>query len=166
MLQIGLLAPFHWKKETPTGFSFWLWKHSPFVSRPPHTVHSTITTVHEDLLTELIYKHTKEMGRSSASQCEVCYLICRVWDQQLMLYYPQTRIFTGQSLSPYMKKKEKKVRGHPHKHKANVSQAFQADVFWCFKLGCSCFEFIYWIQQSHVGNTAKIQPVARCCWNT
>lgn len=132
-----------------------------YVSRPPHTVHSTITTVNEDLHTGLIYKHTKEMGRSSASQCEVCYLICRVWDQLLMLYYPRTRIFQGKACRLAWKKI---VRGRPHKYKANVSQAFQADVFWCVKLGGSCFEFIYWIQQSHVGNRAKIQSVARRCW--
>lgn len=67
--------------------------------------------------------------------------------------------FSGQSLSPRVKK-----NSHPHKYKANVSQAFQAGVFWCVKLGGSCFEFIYWIQQSHVGNRAKIQSVARRCW--
>lgn len=47
-----------------------------YVPGPPHTVHSTIliiTTLNEDLHTGLNYKHTKEMGCSSASQYEVCY---------------------------------------------------------------------------------------------
>lgn len=46
-----------------------------YVSGPPHN-HSAIpimTTLNKDLYTILIYKHTKEMGCSSASQYELCY---------------------------------------------------------------------------------------------
>lgn len=72
MLQIGLLAPFHWKKDShwlPFGFENMLL----YVPGPPHTVHSTITTENEDLHAGLIYKHTKGPGCCSASQYEVCY---------------------------------------------------------------------------------------------
>lgn len=128
-----------------------------YVSRPLHTVHSTIMTVNEDLHTELIYRHTKEMGRSPASQCGLWYLICRVWDQLLMLYYPMTRFDQAKACHLAWGKK----RGHPHKHKANANLAHQADVFSRAKLEGSCFEFIYQIQRSRVGNRAKIPSVAR-----
>lgn len=75
LLQIGLLALFLWK-ETPTVLILAVKTWSFMCQDPPHTVHSTILIImmlNEDLSTGLIYKHTKEMGCSSASQYEFSY---------------------------------------------------------------------------------------------
>lgn len=115
-----------------------------YVPRPLHTVHSTITTWMKIFTLNSFTNTQKEIGRFSASQCGLWYLICKVWDQLLMLYYLQTRFFQGKACHLTWKKKPHKTTAtHTHTYKARVSRAHQADVFWCVRLGGSRFEFIY-----------------------
>lgn len=148
-------GPFSLKKGTPTGFSLCLWKHGPLcVQTPKHcTQHNNDGEWRSPHWTNL--PTHKRNGTLLGISVWGLLLICRVWDQLLMLYYYHTRFFQGKACRLAW---EKKVWEATH---TNMKL-----MLWCLKLGGSCFEFMHCIEQSHVSNRAKIQSVARLGWNT
>lgn len=124
MLQIGLLAPFHWKKRLPLA-SFWLWKHAPLCAcTPTHcTQYNNDREWRSPHWTNL--QTHKGTGMLLGITVWGLLLICRVRDPLLMLYYPWTRISQGKACQL-----TSKVWGHPHEYKANVTVAWPGRCVW------------------------------------